>query len=290
MQKAGEYPNCSPAFLFEKSAKENNQSPLATDDVWRTEEVDFADHRARMTPSLSSIRQGCLLGLCMLVLAGCIPMGRSSTPPPGSPASSGTAGMPSTTPSSPPAIPQSSVDVPGNTCLDQLRVTRTSFLPVPDKASGEGCSLDNAIRVESFGGDRGSIKVSNLSAVSCTVANAMAGWVRFGVDRAAREILGSGVERVETFGAYNCRMVAGTRRLSAHATGEAVDVSAFVLTDGRVISIRQAWRGGTAAEREFLRRVRQSACRRFGIVLSPDYDEAHQDHFHLEVGRGNTCK
>jgi len=28
--------------------------------------------------------------------------------------------------------------------------------------------------------------------------------------------------------------------------------------------------------------VRQSACKRFATVLSPDYDSAHHDHLHVE--------
>ena len=43
-------------------------------------------------------------------------------------------------------------------------------------------------------------------------------------------------------------------------------------------------------EREFLRVVHKSACKRFGTVLGPDYNRAHHDHFHLEYGKGNYCR
>ena len=55
----------------------------------------------------------------------------------------------------------------------------------------------------------------------------------------------------------------------------------FVLEDGRRISVLDDWHGGTAAEREFLRVVHQSACKRFGTVLGPDYNAAHENHFHV---------
>ena len=41
--------------------------------------------------------------------------------------------------------------------------------------------------------------------------------------------------------------------------------------------------------REFLRVVRGSACKRFATVLSPDYNAAHHDHLHVEVGSGKFC-
>jgi hypothetical protein len=30
--------------------------------------------------------------------------------------------------------------------------------------------------------------------------------------------------------------------------------------------------------------IHASACKRFGTVLSPDYNAAHRNHFHLEIG------
>lgn len=224
-----------------------------------------------------------VLAVCgAIALSGCIPAGRVDTSPPPQPQR----------PSLPAAQPGPVMSLPNapGICLDQLWATRSDFAIIESVAPSPGCGVASPVRLVSFSGDQGAIAMSNLGVISCETANVMAGWVRYGVDRAARQTLGIGVARVETFGAYNCRAVAGTTALSAHATGQAVDVSGFVLTDGRVISIRQAWHGGTAAEREFLRRVRQSACRRFGIVLSPDYDAAHQDHFHLETGSGSTCR
>ena len=85
-------------------------------------------------------------------------------------------------------------------------------------------------------------------------------------------------------GTYSCRTVAGTARLSGHATANAIDIAAFLLADGRRVSVLNNWSGGTPAEREFLRVVHASACKRFGTVLSPDYNAAHRNHFHLEIG------
>jgi hypothetical protein len=43
-------------------------------------------------------------------------------------------------------------------------------------------------------------------------------------------------------------------------------------------------------EREFLRVVHDSACKRFGTVLGPDYNAAHHNHFHLEAGDSSYCR
>ena len=44
------------------------------------------------------------------------------------------------------------------------------------------------------------------------------------------------------------------------------------------------------AEGRFLRRSRDGACRWFGAVLSPDYNTAHRDHFHLDRGAFRACR
>ena len=70
-------------------------------------------------------------------------------------------------------------------------------------------------------------------------------------------------------------------RWSEHAAGNAIDIAAFVTEDGRRISVLGDWQDA-AADGRFLRRVRDDACSAFGTVLSPDYNEAHRDHLHLD--------
>ena len=86
------------------------------------------------------------------------------------------------------------------------------------------------------------------------------------------------------------RNIAGSTRRSAHARAEAIDIAAFVLEDGRRVSVLDDWNNGTGAEREFLRVVSRSACKRFGTVLGPEYNAAHANHLHLEIGGGSFCR
>ncbi len=175
-------------------------------------------------------------------------------------------------------------------CLSQLGSARASFTPLPDQYYGAGCSTVGTVRLASLKSDRRELALSNLGPVTCPLAESFAGWARFGVDRAAQAILGSALVRIETMGSYSCRNVAGTSRRSGHATASAIDISGFVLADGRRITLAQDWSSGSAAEREFLRTIHTSACKRFGVVLGPAYNAAHRDHLHLELSGKGMCR
>ncbi|WP_427964867.1 extensin family protein [Altererythrobacter sp.] len=175
-------------------------------------------------------------------------------------------------------------------CLAGLGETGSRFSPLPDRYYGGGCNTVNTVQLSAVQGDRSQFGVSNIGPVTCGTAQTFAAWARFGVDRAARQILGSPLARIETMGSYSCRNVAGTGRRSAHSRAAAIDVSAFVLEDGRRITVSADWSGGSDSERRFLRIVHRSACKRFGTVLGPNYNADHHDHFHLEQGDGSFCR
>ena len=175
-------------------------------------------------------------------------------------------------------------------CLADLGKTGARFDPVPDTYAAPGCNQLGTVQLMALAGDRNPLSIANIGPVQCHVARAFGDWARFGVDRAARQILRSPVAKIETMGSYSCRNVAGTEMRSAHARAEAIDVSAFVLADGRRIVLKRDWQGGDAATREFLRVVHKSACKRFGTVLGPEYNAAHEDHFHLEGTGAKFCR
>ncbi len=130
---------------------------------------------------------------------------------------------------------------------------------------------------------------------TCSVDAGMSWWLRHGVQPAATATLGSEVVQIEHLGTVNCRRIGGgdEGNWSEHATGNAIDISAFVLADGRRIRVREDWNGEDDAAR-FLHEVRDGACRSFATVLSPDYNAAHADHLHLDQavrGSGwNACR
>ncbi|WP_365705697.1 extensin family protein [Novosphingobium sp.] len=70
--------------------------------------------------------------------------------------------------------------------------------------------MEHGAAFASLQGDQARLALANLGPVACPLAQTLAGWARFGVDRAARQILGSPLVRIETMGGYSCRNVAGT--------------------------------------------------------------------------------
>jgi hypothetical protein len=175
-------------------------------------------------------------------------------------------------------------------CLSDLGARQASFTPLPDQYFGAGCATINTVRLISLRSDGANLGLTNLGPVTCALADRFAGWARFGVDRAAREILGSPLVRIETMGSYNCRNVAGTDHRSAHATGAAIDVSGFLLADGHRITVLGNWYSGTPEERIFLHTIEASACKRFGTVLGPEYNLEHRNHLHVELGGSAFCR
>ena len=174
-------------------------------------------------------------------------------------------------------------------CLTDLAATGAQFDRLPDRNYGGGCSIEGAVQLRAVRGDANLISLSNLGPLECEAALSFANWSRFGAGRAAQQVLQSPLERIETFGSYSCRNVAGSNRRSGHARARAIDVSAFRLGDGRRISVTDDWTK-ESANSEFLKIVHRSACRRFGTVLGPDYNTAHDDHFHFETDTAQFCR
>ena len=175
-------------------------------------------------------------------------------------------------------------------CFADLGSKSAAFTPLPDQYYGAGCSAVGAVRLSALKSDRASLALGGLGPVTCPLADSFAGWARYGVDRAAQQILGSPLTKIETMGSYNCRNIAGSPRRSAHATGNAIDVSAFVLADGRRITVAGNWVDKSPQIQRFFTVIHSSACKRFGTVLSPAYNAAHRDHLHLEMSARSFCK
>src|SRR5215217_3210996 len=71
-------------------------------------------------------------------------------------------------------------------------------------------------------------------------------------------------------------------KLSAHASGLAVDIASFELANGEALSIAEA-----KDERKMavLATLRTAACGWFTTILGPGSDAAHATHWHLDIER-----
>ncbi|MFB0611306.1 extensin-like domain-containing protein [Aurantiacibacter poecillastricola] len=164
-------------------------------------------------------------------------------------------------------------------CRGVLDRSEVAFTALPVSGEGE-CRRDDRLTLDErpF--------APRFPQMTCPVAAGLELWLEKDVQPLAQEILGSRVTRVEQLGTYSCRRMYNDESAprSEHATGNAIDIGAFLLEDGRRISVLEDW-DGSNDRAAFLEAARDAACASFGTVLSPDYNAAHADHFHLDQGR-----
>ena len=101
--------------------------------------------------------------------------------------------------------------------------------------------------------------------------------------------MGSRVSQVNHVGSFACRNIARSNRRSQHASANALDLAGFRLEDGTRITVARDWQGDDDKAR-FLREVKAAACNVFKITLSPEYNAAHHDHFHVDMGGFGMCR
>ena len=166
---------------------------------------------------------------------------------------------------------------------------------LPPRENGPDCSYRDALRMTAGGSRAIALRPEDVG-TSCPVAAALALWEWHVVQPAARRHLGSSVAAIDHLGSYSCRRINNRTEggWSEHASANAIDIAAFRLADGRRISVLADWNEGGAPS-AFLQEVRDGACRLFATTLSPDYNEAHRDHLHLDqAARGSsgwrTCR
>ncbi len=174
----------------------------------------------------------------------------------------------------------------GNTaaCIAVLRKVGVALQVMPERTDGPGCERQGTITLS-----RLSRAYLDPEEMRCDLALRLYLLERHDVQPLARSNFGSEVDRIHHFGSYSCRNIRGSWRQSEHATANAFDMAGFQLADGRGISLKNDWPGGGPAAR-FLREVRNRACGLFNVVLSPDYNADHADHFHFDLGWFRTCR
>lgn len=148
------------------------------------------------------------------------------------------------------------------------------------------CPLQNTLRIQ--GGD---IALSSSFLASCPLAVAYALFDIHTLQPAAQAVFGQRVARIDHLGSFACRNVynRANSRLSQHATANALDIAGFRLADGQRINLLKDWNDDGEKGR-FLRLVRDGACKNFSTVLGPEYNAAHRDHFHLDMGLWQVCR
>jgi hypothetical protein len=171
-------------------------------------------------------------------------------------------------------------------CIDALRTSGVAFSPVADRRQANGCGWTNAVRVT-----RGAFARVDPFTASCPLALSFAMVERHAFATAARDTFDRELARIDHLGTYACRNVnhAASGRLSEHAKANALDVAGFAVEGGIRVTVLRDW-SGTGEAAVFLRRAHERACRYARVVLGPEYNALHRDHFHLDAGGFRACR
>lgn len=169
-------------------------------------------------------------------------------------------------------------------CEQVLASAPLRYANVPDSTPEPGCPVENSVRVE------GSVvRFNGPFLATCPLAAAYALFERHGLQPAAQAVFGQPVVRIDHFGSFACRNIARSNRRSQHASANALDLAGFRLQDGTRITVARDWQGSDDKAR-FLREVRDAACDVFNVTLGPEYNVAHRDHFHVDMGGFGICR
>jgi len=169
----------------------------------------------------------------------------------------------------------------GRACLARLAAQEVGYRPVDQPASS--CHVDTAVRVS-----RVEARLNHPAVMSCALAARLDEFERAVVQPLAKAELGQRVVRIDQMGSFACRRVNGSSRVSQHATGLAIDIGGFRLSDGTTVSVERDW-NEPGPKRLFLRHLARQACGYFSVVLTPDSNADHHNHLHLDIGPDRLC-
>jgi hypothetical protein len=182
----------------------------------------------------------------------------------------------------PKPVPETTQPKRGSVCGDR-RIRGESLPPITGRI--RGCGVEDPVRVTEVDG----VRLSTPITVDCPTAVALKNWLKKGLKPAVGRV---GVAELKIAASYSCR----TRNnrpgapISEHGKGKAVDISAVVLGNGKVIDVLTDY--GTRAGKA-LRVAHKAACGIFATTLGPGSDGYHENHLHLDTaGRrsGAYCR
>ncbi len=181
--------------------------------------------------------------------------------------------MPQSAPMRPAVMPADEVD-----CRSDLKKLDVTYRDLPPIRDGAACGIDYPVKVSAIG----SVQMKPAATVTCQMAASFAAWTKRDLVPAARLRYFSGVKTIHQGSSYSCRKIAGSRTLSEHGKGNALDIMRIELNSGRDIDVEKP---GLFAfrTRGFLNTIRSDGCSYFNTVLGPGYNYDHRNHFHFDI-------
>ena len=211
-------------------------------------------------------------------------------------------GVPSNGPislSAPGVSPQEDdIDLPAEGAAEQPSFRNAPAYPSRDRYSAPSPSYSQSPALQSPALPRlgpaqgnsvntvGPVAIKPTATLACPIVSALDRWLADSVQPAAMRWFGVRVAEIKQISAYSCRGMNGNSRahISEHAFGNALDIAAFTLADGRRVTVKGGWRG-MPEEQGFLRDVQATACQQFNTVLAPGSNVHHEDHIHVDLMR-----
>ncbi len=190
----------------------------------------------------------------------------------------------------PVATPETGKDDPGPVqedkaalaaCLSGLGELGARFDRAKPVEAVNGCGIEAPVRVEeilpglSLGG----------AVLRCETALQLGRWLKTSVQPAlAVSRPGARLTGIVPGTTFACRLRnnAATGMLSEHALGNAFDIAAFRIDDGKTLSLA-AGDDEHTMEGAFRKAVIAGACLYFSTVLAPGSDAAHETHLHVDI-------
>lgn len=162
-------------------------------------------------------------------------------------------------------------------CRTRLKVLGAEFEEFAPQRDADGCALPFPLKLKRLSR---SIDIEPDAVINCATAEAAARFATDVISPAAKTAFGEDLTTIGQASAYVCRPRNGTRKLSEHAFGNALDIARFTLSKGTAIDVEPAPPEKNA---KFLASIRKAACGPFKTVLGPGSDADHSLHFHLDL-------
>lgn len=162
-------------------------------------------------------------------------------------------------------------------CRTRLKVLGAEFEEHAAQSDADGCALPFPLKLKRLSR---SIDIEPDAIINCATAETSARFAANVVSPAAEAEFGEELTVVGQASAYVCRPRNGTRKLSEHAFGNALDIARFTLSGGTSVDVEPAPPEKNA---KFLSTVRKAACGPFKTVLGPGSDADHAQHLHFDL-------
>ena len=144
-------------------------------------------------------------------------------------------------------------------------------------SSNSACGFGNAVEVYSVAG----VATMGNTRMQCNTAKQLETWTRKSAIPAVRRNTNEQLASMNVWVSYACRNRSSGRRLSEHAKGNAVDIAGFKTNKGNTFTVAKDWRKGKYGRA--MLQMKSGACGPFGVVLHPDNDRQHWNHFHFDT-------